>query len=221
MLSGLLRGVSRVAPRAAVASSAGPGLGWAWSVRRQPAAPGWDVQDGERPAPAVELAGDRDVRDYRPLLSLGQLLPAGVQALVAGVPAGPGGGFCLVPAAPQDQRRAVGLAVVPGGLDWSPPGVAVPALGDRALAAAGAGGGLGRDQPEERGEAAAGEPGPVPDLHRQPERGQHRHAAQALQPAGQRRPRRVGRELPDGAVEPVAPVGRQQHRVQRAVVGQL
>ncbi len=66
---------------------------------------------------------------------------------------------------------------------WAQPaGVGVAGLGDRALMTSFAAGVLGRDQPEERPDRGAGEPVPVPDLDREPERGQRRDTAQALQP---------------------------------------
>src|SRR5665647_3218278 len=46
--------------------------------------PGLVVHDGQGPAPAGELAGDRDVGHDRFLLAVGEVQPPLVQALVAG-----------------------------------------------------------------------------------------------------------------------------------------
>jgi hypothetical protein len=65
------------------------------------------VEDSQRPAPAGELAGDRRVSDHRAFLAWIEADPAGVQALIGGLPAcqgGRGGG-----------RPSVGRRSCPGG----------------------------------------------------------------------------------------------------------
>ena len=48
------------------------------------------VEDGQRPAPAGELAGDRGVGDHRAFLALIEADPPGVQAPIGGLAACPG-----------------------------------------------------------------------------------------------------------------------------------
>ena len=75
------------------------------------------------------------------------------------------------------------------------------------------GGGLGGHQPEVGADRAAGQPVPVADLDRQPERGQRGDPAQAAQPGHHRGVVAAGGHLGDRHVEPV-PAGRGgQHRV--------
>src|SRR4029077_17843991 len=75
---------------------------------------------GQRPAPARQLARDRNVGHQGVLLPLGEALPPGVEAPVAGVTAGAQRGVHLGPPRPQARARgAVGLAVMPGRLQTS------------------------------------------------------------------------------------------------------
>ena len=46
------------------------------------------VEDGQRPAPAGQLAGDRGVGDRRAFLTLVETHPAGVQPVIGAMPAG-------------------------------------------------------------------------------------------------------------------------------------
>ncbi len=64
----------------------------------------------------------------------------------------------------------VGAPVLPGGFDEEFAGVGVPGLGDRALVPGLAGGLLTGHQPEVGADGGAGEAGPVPDFHGEPER---------------------------------------------------
>ena len=48
------------------------------------------VHDGQGPAPAGQLAGNRDVGDHEVLLTLSEVHPPPVESLVAGMAAGPG-----------------------------------------------------------------------------------------------------------------------------------
>ena len=73
------------------------------------------------------------------------------------------------------------MAVVPGGLNQQPAGVAVACLGDRALGSCLSRGMLGRDQPEVGANALAREAVPVADFHGQAEAGQRGDPAQALE----------------------------------------
>jgi hypothetical protein len=75
-------------------------------------------------------------------------------------------------------RRA---AVLPGGFDEEFAGIGVPGLRDRALVPGLAGGVLTGDQPQVGTDGRAGEAGPVPDLHGQPEPDRHLDAPQAHQ----------------------------------------
>ena len=94
------------------------------------------VEDGQRPAPAGEFAGDRGVGDGDAFAAFVERLPSGR----AGVGCPPGRG--PVPpdwpdpsgaAAPHLGRYA--RAVVPGRFDQQPADVAVAGLGDRSLRA--------------------------------------------------------------------------------------
>src|SRR5207342_2987577 len=92
------------------------------------------VEDGQRPAPAGQLAGNRGVRDNGPLVAGIEGDPPFVQAPVRALAPVPGLGSGLLPAPPQiNTGAAVGLTVMPGRLDQQPPGVPVPGLGDRPL----------------------------------------------------------------------------------------
>src|SRR5687767_13914576 len=116
---------SRVVPRAAAARSV-PAGACGWSVGL--------LEGGEGPAPAGELAGDRDVGDHRLLLAVVEDLPAVVQPAVALMATRAGGRGCLLPPGPHRRPGfAVVASVVPGGLDQQPAGVGVPGLGDRPL----------------------------------------------------------------------------------------
>jgi len=95
---------------------------------------GSGVHDGQGPAPAGELAGDGDVGDHRVLLALGEVQPPLVQPLVAGMAAGPGGRWCQLPPGLHPRAGgAVGLEVLPAGLDQQPAGVGVAGLSDGPL----------------------------------------------------------------------------------------
>ena len=89
-------------------------------------------QHGQRPAPAGEFSGDRDVGDDGRFLRASKL-PPGMQASVARVARGPVPRGGLIPAAPQRHTGPVGAAVVPGRFDQQPADVPVAGLGDRAL----------------------------------------------------------------------------------------
>ena len=101
---------------------------------------GWSVISAQRKRD--ELAGDRDVDDGRALAALGQVVVAVVQADLG------------VPGARRTGSRAAGsgrrgaVAVVPGGLDQQPAGVAVAGLGDVAAVLLIAGGVLARRDPQ-------------------------------------------------------------------------
>ena len=77
------------------------------------------------------------------------------------------------------------------------------------------GGVLGGHQPDERADGGAGEPGPVPDLDRQPEPGQGGDAAQATQPAHHRGVAGVGGHRLDRGVQPVPAVHGQRSSSRR------
>src|SRR5688572_22812073 len=103
---------------------------------------------GDRPAEPGEFAGGGDGDDRAALGALLESLPGAVQALLRA----PGdrdrvGGLAVLAVA---QRAADGgpLAVVPGGLDQQPAGVARAGLGDRAEASLLAAGVLRRHQPD-------------------------------------------------------------------------
>ena len=72
------------------------------------------VHDGQGPAPAGELAGDRDVGHDRSLLAVGEVQPPLVQPLVAGVSTGSGRRGCqlLSVASFDDGGVAVGEDVL-------------------------------------------------------------------------------------------------------------
>ena len=127
----------------------------------------------------------------------------------------------LVPTGPHGEPGTVGLAVVPGRLDQQPAGVGVPGLGDRALGALPAGGGLGGHQPEVGTDGGSGEPMPVTDLDGQPEPGQRGHPTQTTQPAHHRGVLAAHSHLGDRVIQPV-PAGRgEQHRLERGIERQL
>ena len=106
------------------------------------------VQHGQGPGPASQLSSYRDVGDHGPFTTCGEHRPPLVESPVPFVTAEPRRRRCLVPAAHQDLPRAVGLAVVPGGLHQQPTGVAVAGLGDRSLGSGLARGVLGRHNPQ-------------------------------------------------------------------------
>lgn len=64
--------------------------------------------------------------------------------------------------------------MMPGGLDQHAAGMGVSGLGDPALGPGSTGGVLGGDQTQIGADGAAGEAGPVTDLHIQAESGEHR-----------------------------------------------
>jgi hypothetical protein len=110
-------------------------------------------------------------------------------------------------------RRA---AVVPGGLDQQPPGVAGAGLGDRSLLACLPGAAFGGDEPQVAHQlAGALEAGEVADLGAQPDRRQRVDAAQAAQPRHLLRPGAGGDEPVDHPLERVAA---KQQRLDRAQV---
>jgi hypothetical protein len=139
------------------------------------------VDHGQRPTSAGELAGDGDVGDHGSFLAQVDADPALVWAAVAGVAAGPGGGWCELPAVVHGLAGPVGTAVLPGGFDEQFSDVRVADLSDRALHPAGAGGAFTGHQTVERVNAVAGEPGPVAYLDGHGECGQPGHVERACQ----------------------------------------
>jgi len=118
----LLIAVSRVAPRAAVTDVSLPaGLG------------GLLVHDCQGPAPAGELAGDRDVGDCGAFLPGDHLLPSMVETLVAFMPAGRCRWWCGRPPRFHRFPGAVGDPVMPGGFDEEAAGVTIAGFRDRSL----------------------------------------------------------------------------------------
>ena len=109
------------------------------------------------------------------------------------------------------------LAVMPGRFDQQPAGVAVAGLGDRPLRPRPAGGGLGGHQPEVGADRPPGQPVPVPDLDREPERGQRRDPTQAAQPDHHGGELAGRGHLGDRGIEPVPA----RHRGQQRVVGDV
>jgi hypothetical protein len=91
------------------------------------------VEDGQGPAPAGELAGDRGVGDHGPLAAGVEASPPGMQAPVRPLPAIARGGAGPVLPAAKVHTDAVGLAVMPGRFDQQPAGVSVSGLGDLTL----------------------------------------------------------------------------------------
>ena len=77
--------------------------------------------------------GRRRLGDDRPLPALNETEPSIVQAMVPGVAKSPSAGEARSHLAHDRAGVAVGLAVMPCGLDKEPPGVGVAGLGDRAL----------------------------------------------------------------------------------------
>ena len=106
------------------------------------------LEHGQRPAPAGQLAGDRGVRDRGLFVPAVEADPAGVQALVRALGTVTGGRTGRILAAAQRHGGPQRRAVMPGGLDQQPAGVAVTGLGDRSLRSGVAGGRLGGHQPE-------------------------------------------------------------------------
>ncbi len=113
------------------------------------------VEDGQRPAPASQLAGDRSVGDHRTFLAGIKASPAGVQAVIGGMPASPGHRGSSIPAAPQITAGPIRGAVMPGGLDQQPAGMGIAGLGHSTLGAGGPRGGLGGHQPQVGADRAA------------------------------------------------------------------
>jgi hypothetical protein len=140
------------------------------------------VEDGQRPAPASEFAGDRRVGDHGAFLALIEAHPPVVQTPIRGLTPGAGGRGRRIPAAPQRRARPIRGPVMPGRFDEQSAGVAVAGLGDPTLGAGRPRGVLGGHQPEVGADRAAGQPVPVADLGGQRERGQRRDSAQAPQP---------------------------------------
>src|SRR5436309_2155972 len=91
------------------------------------------VEDGQGPAPAGELAGDRGVGDHGRLAAGVNASPPGMQAPIRSLPAIARGGAGLVLPAAQVHTHTVGLAVMPGRFDHQPTGGSVSGLGDRTL----------------------------------------------------------------------------------------
>ena len=83
------------------------------------------VEHGQRPASAGEFAGDRGVGDGDAFVAFVERLPAGVQASVTRVAAGPCRRRGLIPAAPQRHTGPVCAAVVPGRFHQQPADVPV------------------------------------------------------------------------------------------------
>ena len=88
------------------------------------------VEDGQRPAPAGELAGDRGVGDHGAFLALIEADPPRVQAPIGGLAACPRRGGGRVPASAQILSGPIPGSVMPGGFDQQPAGVAVAGFGD-------------------------------------------------------------------------------------------
>ena len=125
------------------------------------------VEDGQRPAPAGQLARDRSVGDYRTFLAGVEADPAGVQAVISGMPAGTGSRAGGLPAARRsgwghtgrgDARRPRPAG---GGHEccrsWS-------ARPEREYCR----GVHGGHQPQVGADRAPGQPAPVPDLDGNP-----------------------------------------------------
>src|SRR5664280_89753 len=171
-----MMGPVRIDPKGGPSTGPGPGRHLVTAHPRS------GVHDGQGPAPAGQLAGDRDVRDHGSLLAFGELQPPLVQATIAGVTPGPSSRRReLPPGAHRGPRGAVGLVVVPSSLDQQPAGVGVAGLGDRALGTGLTRGGLGRYQAHIGPDTGAGQSVPVADLDGQPERGQRGDPAQTAQ----------------------------------------
>jgi hypothetical protein len=140
------------------------------------------------------LAGDRDVGDGRALAAAGGVVPPAVQADL-GLPRPIGWLRSLLGAAGS-------VAVVPGGLDEQPAGVAVPGLGDVAAVLLVTGGVFARRDPEPGGEPSrVAKAAEVADLRDQSQRGPGRDAAER----GERRdaigPRLLGGDLLKVSIE--------------------
>ena len=113
----------------------------------------------------------------------------------------------------------VGFAVVPGRLDQQLASVAVAGLGDRPLAAPAAAGLLAGHQAQPGPDGGPGEALPIPNLHRQPEGGEHSDPTQAAQPGNHRRPGRRRRQLTNGRIQAVTARLDGQHRPMGLVKG--
>src|SRR5699024_910078 len=125
---------SRVTPRAATTGRGCETSLLCWSV----------VHDGQRPAPAGQVPGDRGVCDGASFLPVDERHPASVQAPVALVTADAGRGGRGVPSVAQHGADLVAGPVVPGGLDEQSAHVPVAGLGDRPPRAGSPGGVFGR-----------------------------------------------------------------------------
>lgn len=111
------------------------------------------VDQGGLPAERGQLARDGDRHDVGVLAAAGvQVLPAGVQAPLGAPGAGDHAWVLVVLAALELEADGGAVAVVLGGLDEQPAGMSGAGLGDVALAAALAGGVLGRHDPDEPGQ---------------------------------------------------------------------
>ena len=93
------------------------------------------VENGQRPAPAGEFAGDRRVGHYGAFLAFIETGPAGVQTSVGCLAAGTGCRGRRLPSSPQIAPRPIPRSVMPGRFDQQAAGVAVAGLGDPALGA--------------------------------------------------------------------------------------
>ena len=94
------------------------------------------VENGQRPAPAGEFAGDRRVGHDGAFLAFIETGPAGVQTSVGCLTARPGRRGRRLPAPPQLAPRPIPGSVMPGGFDQQAAGMAVAGLGDPALGSA-------------------------------------------------------------------------------------
>src|SRR3954447_7357863 len=95
------------------------------------------LEDRQGPAPAGQLARDRDVGDRGTLAAVDELHPAGMESPVALIAPGPSGRGGQLPPIPHGLADYVAGSVVPGSLDQQPTHVGVTGLGDRPLGPAG------------------------------------------------------------------------------------
>jgi len=135
------------------------------------------LHSGQGVAPAGEFAGDREVGDHGPLVSLVKGEPAFVEAPVGEVRAGGYRPGCVGPPAEHGVPRPVGRLVVPGGLNQKPAGMGVPGLGNTGQDPFLTAGGFTGNQAEVGPKAGGVEPGPVPDLDGETEPGQSRDSS--------------------------------------------
>src|SRR5699024_437384 len=155
------------------------------------------------PAPAGQLARDRGRRDGVRLVGRSQHLPPTMESTVPEISPFRDGCGDLGPVTAQDRAGPVRRLVLPCGLDKEAASMGVASAGDPAEHPGLAGGMLRWDQPQERWEVLSGEPGPVPDLDCEPERGQGRDASQAAQTVSDLGELAALGELVDRGVEPV------------------